>query len=103
MLPLVEVPASIQSVLASYRHVFHRDAGFAHFSRHLTGLLLCENKTLQGIHHQWLLPAEAAISCRTIHAAVFEANWSRDQLMQTHRQVVSRHYRGRGRAVISLD
>jgi len=103
MLPLVEVPISIEAELAAYRTIFHRDQGFAHISRYVTGLLLCDNKTLQGIHSQWLFPPEATVGRRAMHEAVFEANWSHDQLMQIHRQEVSRHYQSRGTAVISLD
>ena len=38
-----------------------------------------------------------------MHEAVFEANWSRETLMSRHRELVAPRYRGRGRAVISLD
>ena len=103
MLPLVEVPSSIEAELAAYRTIFQRDQGFAHISRYVTGLLLCANKTLQGIHSQWLFPPEAAVSRRAMHEAVFEANWSRDHLMQIHRQEVARHYQDPEITVISLD
>lgn len=38
-----------------------------------------------------------------MHEAVFEAGWSRKQLMQVHRQTIACHYRGRGRVMISVD
>ncbi len=38
-----------------------------------------------------------------LHAAVFEAGWESTQLMQRHREVVSKRHQGRGREVISLD
>lgn len=103
MLPLVEIPPSIQSGFAPYRGIFCRAEGFAHVSRYLSGLLLGENKTLQAIHSQWLWPPGEQVSRRAMHEAVFEANWSRTELMRTHRRVVSRQHRGRGREVIALD
>jgi hypothetical protein len=43
------------------------------------------------------------VSRRAMHESVFESGWSREDLMPLHRQNVASHYRGRGRAVISLD
>ena len=52
MWPLVGIPQSIQQGLTAYRSVFVRDAGFAHVSRYVTGLLLSPYQTLQGIYGQ---------------------------------------------------
>ena len=54
MLPLVGIPKTLQKQLQHYRSVFCRNSGFAQVSRYLTGLLLNPNKTLQGIHAQWV-------------------------------------------------
>ena len=60
------------------------------------------NKTLQGIDDTqvWEGPAP---SRRAMHTGVFEAGWDDDVLMQRHRAEVAADYRGRGRAVMSLD
>ena len=50
MLPLVGIPSTIQDALDAYRQVFCRDAGFAHISRYISGLLLsrnCQNSVLK--------------------------------------------------------
>jgi len=103
MLPFVGVPSTIAEGMRDYRKVFCREAGFAHVSRYITGLLLSENKTLQGIAAQQVEPTGSGVSRRAMHAAVFEAGWDSEQLMAQHRAVVGQRHHGRGREVISLD
>jgi hypothetical protein len=104
MLPMVSLPPTLQKNLQPYRSVFCRTAGFAQVSRYLTGLLLSPNKTLQGIHAQWVWPQGERVERRSMHAAVFESRgWDCQTLMQRHRQVVASAHRGCGRAVLSLD
>jgi coproporphyrinogen III oxidase len=82
--------------MQSYRAVFCRNSGFAQVSRYLTGLLLSPNKTLQGIHAQWVWPEGEGVQRRAMHAAVFEsAGWNCEDLMHQHRQVVAPAHRGR--------
>ena len=38
-----------------------------------------------------------------MHVAVFEAGWSGDDLIKTHRHVVAVDHHGRGREVIGVD
>ena len=101
--PLVGIVPTLQTFLAAYREVFCREAGFEHVSRYINGLLLSANKTLQGIYAQIVWSEGKPVSRRAMHEAVFEAGWSREQLMQVHRQTIAPHYRGRGRVVISVD
>lgn len=101
--PLVGIVPTLQRFLVAYREVFCREAGFEHVSRYINGLLLSANKTLQGIYAQIVWPEGEQVSRRAMHEAVFEAGWSREQLMQVHRQTIAPQYRGRGRVVISLD
>jgi hypothetical protein len=101
--PLVGIGATIRQFLVAYRHIFCREAGFAHISRYINGLLLSANKTLQGIYAQIVWPEGEGVSRRAMDEAVFESGWSRTELMVCHRQTVASEYRGRGRAVIGLD
>lgn len=103
MLPLTAVPPTVARRMKAYREVFCRDEGFEHVSRYVSGLILSPNKTLQGIHAQQVWPEGEEVSRRAMHAAVFEAGWSGDELGKTHRQVVSSDHRGRGREVVSVD
>jgi hypothetical protein len=90
MLSLVNIPQTLQKNLQPYRTVFCRTAGFAQVSRYLTGLLLSPNKTLQGIHVQWVWPEGESVQRRAMHAAVFEsAGWNCEALMHRHRPVVA--------------
>lgn len=103
MVPLVRVPDTIANGMKGYRGVFCREAGFEHVSRYVSGLLLSENKTLQGIHAQQVYLEGEASSRRAMQAAVFEAGWDSEELMQQHRLQVGQRHQGRGREVISLD
>ncbi|MEP0819966.1 MULTISPECIES: hypothetical protein [Trichocoleus] len=96
MIPLIDVPATIAQGMSAYRDVFCRDAGFEHVRCYLNGLLLSENKTLQGIHAQQVYPEGKAVSRRAMHEAVFEARWGSEVLMQRHRQLLGSQHRGRG-------
>ena len=103
MLPIVEVPETIRQGMAHYRDLFCREAGFDHGSRYVTGVILSPNKTLQGIYALQVWATEQAPSRRARHEAVFEAGWDAERLMPCHRAVTAPAYRGRGRAVLSLD
>jgi hypothetical protein len=102
MLPFVAVPSKIAEQFAKYRDLFCRTAGYEQVSRYVSGLLLSENKTLQGIAAQWL-PSDSSGGRRALHAAVFEAGWNSAELMPQHRSGIAKDHRGRGRAVIRLD
>ncbi|EKQ69279.1 hypothetical protein OsccyDRAFT_1904 [Leptolyngbyaceae cyanobacterium JSC-12] len=102
MLPFVAVPSTIAQEFGKYRDLFCRGAGFEQVSRYVTGLLLSENKTLQGIAGQWVAGGEVG-GRRAMHAAVFEAGWRSSELMSHHRAVIAKEHQGRGREVISLD
>ena len=104
MLPIVSVPRSIQQRLWSYRKVFCRAEGFEWVGRYVTGLLVSENKTVQGIYaHQVWPEREYAPSRRAMHASLFESGWSSAALGKCHRRQVGLRHRTRGREVISLD
>src|SRR5215470_3675718 len=102
MIPLVGAPPTIAAGMKKYREVFCRDEGFDHVSRYMSGLVLSENKTLQGIYALQVWPEGEEVSRRAMHAAVFEAGWSSAELMKAHRREVAVTHRGRGREVISL-
>jgi hypothetical protein len=102
MLPIIGIPETIAKGLAGFRDLFCRKEGFEHISRYVTGLILSPNKTLQGIYELQVWD-RATPSRRAMHAAVFEAGWDSQALIQRHRATVAPDHRGRGREVIGLD
>ena len=102
MLPITGIPETIAKGLAGFRDVFCRKEGFEHISRSVTGLILSPNKTLQGIYELQVWDRDTP-SRRAMHAAVFEAGWDSQALIQRHRATVAPDHRGRGREVIGLD
>jgi hypothetical protein len=104
MVLMTGVPPTIANGMQNYRDVFFREAGYEHVSRYVCGLVLSKNKTLQAIHAQQVWPEGKEVSRRAMHAAVFEAGWSSEELMAKHRTQVARdHQAGRGREVIAVD
>lgn len=67
MLPMVGVPPTIANGMKQYREVFCRKEGYEHVSRYVSGLLLSENKTLQGIHTQQVWPEGEDVSRPAMH------------------------------------
>lgn len=101
--PLLGLGKTVEKVMMGYKEVFCREAGFGHVSRYINGLLLSSNKTLQGIYAQIVWPEGKQVSRRAMHESVFESGWSRERLMECHRGKIAPNYRGKGRAVISVD
>ncbi|MEL6653668.1 MAG: hypothetical protein AAFQ87_22970, partial [Bacteroidota bacterium] len=54
MIPIVEIPQLIQHYASAYESCFSSGA-YAHFQRYLSGLLICENKTVSGINQAFVL------------------------------------------------
>ena len=79
MLPIVGVPETLKRLIGEYREIFCREAGFDHIRRYLTGLIVSDNKTLQGIYAN--LAGEKKASRRAMHEAVFESGWEKEKLM----------------------
>lgn len=46
LLPIVEVPKTIEEEMEKYREVFFRKEGFEHIKRYVSGLIISPNKTL---------------------------------------------------------
>lgn len=104
LMPFFGIPETLSQAMEKYREVFFRQEGFDHVSRYLTGLILSPNKTLQAIYDAIVWPEpQTSPSRRAMHQAVFEANWSSEELIARHRELLSAEHRGRGKEVISLD
>lgn len=102
MLPIIEVPKTIATGMLNYRGVFHREEGFDHVSRYVTGLIISPNKTLQGIYDLQVWEGNPP-SRRSMHGSVFEYGWDSGDLIKQHRKIISPYHRSQGREVISLD
>ncbi len=104
MFPIVGIAATIRDQMSGYRNLFSRQSAFEHVERYINGLLLSGNKTLQGIHSQYVWRDETErVNHRAMHAGVFKSPWPREQVMTRHRAEVARDYQPQERQVISLD
>jgi hypothetical protein len=81
ILPIVEVPRTIEKVMEKYREVFLREKGFEHIKRYVSVLILSVNKTLTGIYDAQVWERNKPTT-RAMYEAVFEANWSSEKLIE---------------------
>ena len=102
MLPMVGVPETVRKGRRPYRDLLRRPAGFEHVSRSVTGLLVNENKTGQGIDATQVWEGKKP-SRRAMPEAGWEAGGEADEVLPRHRMVIAPEHYGRGRAVRSLD
>ncbi len=103
MIPILEIPSTIQEFLKTYRSAFVREAGFEHVSRYITGLLTSPNKTLQAIHQLQRWPEGQPRTRRAMHEAIFEGAWKPETLSQLHWDNIDTQTRSRGKRVLWLD
>lgn len=92
MLPLIGLPYTIKQGFEPEKGVFPRPSEYRHVSHYLTGLLLSPNKTRQGIHSQFVFEDEAASRRRVMQEAVMAGQWTPENMMSQHRQVVGQRH-----------
>ncbi len=102
MLPLIDVPSQITQYMAKFRACFQRQEGFDHVCRYIAGLILSENKTLEGIHDAFYFDQEKKVSRRAMHQSVFETDWKDKELIRSHWEILQDKYAG-GKSSIVLD
>lgn len=105
MIPIVEIPQLIQHYASAYESCFSRGA-YAHFQRYLSGLLICENKTISGINQAFVLsPRDQSSLNRFLNQARYDLdslNRVRLDQLQANPATAMRS-QGRHRGVLALD
>jgi hypothetical protein len=72
MLPLVEIPPTVKKYAEGYRDLYSPEQ-FEHFKRYLTGLFVCENKTIQAINGSFVVELRDQSS---LNRFLTQYNWS---------------------------
>ncbi len=60
MLPLIEFPELVQHYAPHFENVFSADA-FIEFKRYISGLIVSENKTVDGINRLFVTESRASV------------------------------------------
>ena len=105
MIPLVSIPAVVSHYTAHFGSVF-TDTDFAHFQRYLSGLIVSENKTIEGMNRLFVLEVKNQSTLNRFLSAssydLTELNKARLSLMNAHPKTSLKgqgHYGG----VLGLD
>ena len=78
MLPIVGYPSVVNCGLSAFREVFSKPQ-LRHFGRYVTGLIVCTNRTVQGINDVFLgHPDQSALN-----HFLTDSSWSEEELTKT--------------------
>lgn len=72
MLKILKLPSIVQSHAKVFKTIFKNKAQFKHFQEYLTGLMLCENKTIEGIQSKFI----HAGSVNSLDHFMIRSQWS---------------------------
>lgn len=101
MIPLLEIPAIVQQYAPYFRGVFS-EAAFVQFQRYLSGLMVAENKTVEGINRLFVQERRSQSSLnrflRRSPYTLAELNAARLQMLQAQPET-----RLKERGVLSID
>lgn len=105
MIPIVEIP-SLVSHYAPYYHDLFSEASYGHFQRYLSGLLVCENKTVSQINQAFMLEVRDQSTLNRFltqgRYEVSDLNARRMSQLQSHPQTCMRD-KGKFRGVLGID
>lgn len=105
MIPIVEIPTLVSHYASYYRDLF-TEAGYAHFQRYLSGLLVCENKTVSQINQAFIVePRDQSTLNRFLTQGRYEVsalNERRLSQLQAHPDTCMRD-KGKSRGVLGID
>ncbi len=105
MIPIVKIPELISHYAPAYAALF-TSAGYEHFQRYLSGLLICENKTVTHINQAFILsPRDPSTLNRFLtqgRYTVSDLNACRLSQLQANEQTRMR-VTGRQRGVLGID
>jgi SRSO17 transposase len=76
MIKIIKLPSIIQSHAKIFKNVFKNSAQYKHFKQYLTGLMLCENKTVMGIQSKFINSG----SVNSLDHFMIRSQWSATEL-----------------------
>ena len=76
MIKIIKYPAIVQNHARVFKNIFINKAQYKHFKEYLTGLMLCENKTVMGIQSNYV----NAGSINSLDHFMIHAQWSEKEI-----------------------
>lgn len=100
-MPITEIPSSINRYCAQFKNFFGNEPRFQHFQEYITGLILSENVTVEGINA--LFPEGKDSS--NLNRFLTDAPWSAEKLNTQRLQLLQKDIRTRWgkRGVVAID
>jgi hypothetical protein len=84
MLPIVGYPSVVNFGLPAFRKVFSRPQ-LRHFGRYVTGLMVCQNRTVQGINDSF----SARCDQSALNHFLTDSPWDDDELDKTKHRFIN--------------
>lgn len=78
MLPIVGIPAPIHELACRFRHLFKHPSQFQHFQEFIVGRMVSENRTVAGIHQQFV----ESTDYDSFHHFMTDSPWCPDEMAQ---------------------
>lgn len=99
--PIVEIPGSVRAYCESFRGLFANEPQFLHFQRYVTGLIVSENVTVEGINT--LFPEGTDPS--NLNRFLTAAPWSAEELNTRRLKLLQKDFRTKWgkRGVVAID
>ena len=76
MIKITKWPSIIQSHAKVFKNIFKNKAQFKHFKEYITGLMLCKNKTIEGMQSKFI----DACSVNSLDHFMIRTDWSETEL-----------------------
>jgi len=101
MIKIIKLPSIVQSHAKIFKNTFKNKAQYKHFKEYLTGLMLCENKTITGIQSKFIDPC----SVNSIDHFMIRSEWSETELNDTRVLHLQRNKETKSKpeGVVSID
>jgi len=104
MLPIVEIPKLVEHYSLRFESLFTKE-GFMYFQRYLSGLIISENKTVQGINQHFVIePRDQSRLNRFLNTSKYDLeviNKKRIDLLQSNPKTAFK--KGKDGGVLSID
>ena len=91
MVPIVKYPSVVDSFLPRLNGVFTKPQ-LKHFARYLTGLIVCENKTVTGINSSFMGRNDQS----ALNNWLTDSGWSEEKLDKARKEVILEDLQARG-------
>lgn len=101
MPPIVNFPTLVKDALEAFGDLFPNESARQHFAEYLTGLMVAERKTVNGINQEFAVSTDQSCLNRWLTEAPWDAKALNDHRLEWLQRNPNTRYSSRG--VIAID